>query len=132
MKLYQTKLWKDLFAKQKKHKKYEAKKDIRAVIDFFQEIKSDVKVLLPELKKLEELEKEREVASSGVLHVNIDTQSKVMDKVLERYGFFQSDANINGLRVQHLAENLLEHGKKIGMKDLVHEKKKDHRWKFQW
>ncbi|HLC52575.1 MAG TPA: hypothetical protein VJI98_04995 [Candidatus Nanoarchaeia archaeon] len=132
MKLYQTKWWKSLFAKPQPHKKYDSVKDIGAVIEFLQEIKNDVKLLIPELKKLENLEQERQVASSGIIHVNINTQVKIMDGILERYGFFQSDTDINGLRLQQVSENLLEYAGKVGMRDLVEKKRGDHRWKFQW
>jgi hypothetical protein len=132
MKLYKTKVWKDLFGKQPRHKKYDGKKDIGAIIEFLQDLNNDVNLLLPDFKKLQELEKEREVATSGVVQVNINTQSKLFDSILERYEFFHGDVSINGLRLQNLAEQLLNHATSLGMKDLVQQKKQDRRWKFRW
>lgn len=132
MRLYKTKWWKTFFGKTKSNIKPDSAKDIKAVIEYLQEIKNDVKSLIPELKKMEMLEEERQVASSGIIHVNINTQAKILDGILERYGFFQSDTDVNGLRLQSIAVNLLEYADQAGMKDLVEKKRKDHRWKFQW
>ncbi len=67
--------------------------------------KNDVKELLKQLKKLEELEKEYKVASSGIKQVNLETQAKILDKLLERYAFYQNDIDINGIRVKLIAKN---------------------------
>jgi hypothetical protein len=127
MKLYQKKWWKTLF-KEPINNKQDSVKDIQAVIEFLEEVNNDVKILLPDLKKLCNLEKERKVAASGVVHINIDTQAKLLDKILERYEFFQNDADITGIRIQKISEGLLENAKKKGMEDLVEEKNKT--WNF--
>ena len=73
-----------------------------------------------------------EVASSGILHVNLETQAKLLDKLLERYGFFQDDVDVNGLRVKMIASEFLKRIKAAGMTDLVRQKEKDARWKMLW
>ena len=129
MKLYQKKWWRNIF-KASPRKKLDSEKDIQAVIEFLEEVKYDVNNLLPQLKQLWELEKERKVASSGIVHVNIDTQVKILDQVLERFEFFQSDVAITGIRVKHISENLVQEARRQGMKDLAIQKENDPRWKF--
>jgi len=124
-----------LIGKKQQHsktKKVEVLSDIEAVTEFLNDIQADAKELLSQLKKLKELEKEYQVASSGILHVNLETQAKLLDKLLERYGFFQSDVDVNGLRVKMMASEFLKRAKGAGMTDLVRQKEKDTRWKMLW
>jgi len=118
----------------KKHvaKKLDLLSDIEAVTEFLNDVQADSKELLSQLKKLKELEKEYQVASSGILHVNLETQAKILDQLLERYGFFQNDADVNGLRVKIIAAEFLKRSAKAGMTDLVRQKEKDRRWMMQW
>ncbi len=97
-----------------------------------EEINYDVNSILPELKKLMELEKERKVTDSGITHINLEAQASVFDGLLEKYEFFQNDADINGLRLKAIANQFLRNAKKHGMTELVKEKKADKRWKFFW
>ena len=106
--------------------------DIEAITEFLNDIQADTKELLSQLKKLKELEKEYGVASSGILHVNLDTQAKILDKLLERYGFFQDDVDVNGLRMKMISSEFLKRAKAVGMTDLVRQKEKDPRWKALW
>jgi len=117
---------------QAKAKKVDVLSDIEAITEFLNDIQADTKELLSQLKKLRELEKEYEVASSGILHVNLETQAKLLDKLLERYGFFQDDVDVNGLRVKMIAAEFLKRIKAAGMTDLVRQKEKDMRWKMLW
>jgi hypothetical protein len=78
------------------------------------------------------LEKEREVARPGIVHINLETQAEVLDKLLQRYEFFQNDADINGLRLRQIAQHFLNLAQKEGLKDLVKEKKRDLKWRFGW
>ncbi len=116
----------------KTDRKIDIVKDVEAIKDFLSEIPFDVKSLLPELEKLEELEKEREVANSGIIQINLETQADVLDKLLERYQFLQDDVDINGLRLKAIANQFLKNAKAAGMKDLVDEKQRDRKWKFFW
>ena len=70
MKIYKREWWKKIFAKNEKKPKVNSLKDIQAIIEFFEEIDFNVKGLLPEFKKLEELEKEREVGTGKIININ--------------------------------------------------------------
>src|SRR3989338_10853844 len=131
MKVYQQTWWKKMFSPEKHEKREEVLKDIETIAEFLQDTKDDVKQLKPLLEKLEELEKERQVASSGLLHVNLEAQAEVLDKLLQRYEFFQNDADVNGMRVKRIAQEWLKHAQKAGLKDLVQKKKKDLKWHFR-
>ncbi len=124
--------WKKMFDKKEHAKPIDVVKDIEAIEDFLEDVNADVKVLLKELRQLRELEQERQVAKSGVVHVNLETQGVVFDKILERYGFFQEDVDINGLRLQKVAKAYLKQCQRMGLSDLVAEKKQDEKWKFHW
>ena len=132
MSIADTRLWKRMFEKRKESTQVDVIKDIEAIEDFLEDVNSDVKILLKQLRELQELEEERRVAKSGVLHVNLETQAGVFDKLLERYGFFQEDVDINGLRLQQIAKVYLKHCQRTGLTDLVAEKKRDEKWKFHW
>jgi hypothetical protein len=106
--------------------------DIEAVTEFLNEAQGDVKELLYQLKKLKELEKEYEVASSGIVHVNLETQGKILDQLLERYSFFQNDVDVNGLRVKMMAAEFLKRAGRAGMADLVRQKERDKKWTMLW
>ena len=117
---------------QGKVKKVDVLSDFEAIIEFLSDIQADTKELLSQLKKLKELEKEYGVASSGILQVNLETQAKLLDKLLERYGFFQDDVDVNGLRVKMIAAEFLKRAKIAGMADLVKQKENDAKWKMLW
>lgn len=131
-------MWRKLFGKKEKDRKTEKEdkidslKNIQSVIEFLKEIRSDKSLLLPELEKLEELEKEMAVAKEGLRQINLNSQAKILDKILERYQFFQNDADINGIRVKQIASHFLKRAEEAGMKDLAEEKKKDMKWNFDW
>jgi len=131
MALYEKKWWQNLFGKEEK-KKVDSEKNIQAIISFMNELNDNKNLLLPELKELEELEKERKVAKSGILQVNIESQVKVLDKILSIYETFQNDTDINGLRVKEISKEVLNHAQKAGLKDLVNAKKQDIKWQFKW
>ncbi len=121
-----------LFGRKQPGKKVDVLSDLEAITEFLQDIQTDTKELLSQLKKLQELEKEYEVAASGIIHVNLETQAKILDKLLERYGFFENDVDINGLRVKSIAAEFLKRAGKAGMEDLVRQKEKDKRWMMMW
>ena len=128
-----AKKW-SLFGRKPQHApaKADVLTDVEAISEFLSEIQVDTKELLVQLKKLKELEQEYHVASSGLLHVNLETQAKILDKLLERYGFFQNDVDVNGLRMKLIAAEFLKRSKKAGMDDLVRQKEKDKRWMMLW
>ncbi|HLC81765.1 MAG TPA: hypothetical protein VJH68_03840 [Candidatus Nanoarchaeia archaeon] len=129
MKIYRQKWWKKLFPPAAR-KKINSGKNIQAVLEFLQEIKADAGILSNDLKQLSELEQERQVASSGIAHININTQAALLEKIIERFEFLESDAAINGIRVKHIAETLLEEARRRGMADLAAQKQK--KWRLDW
>ena len=124
--------WVRTFGRKVVPEKIDIVKDLGAIIEYLEEANYDIKNILPELKKLEELEKERKVADSGVVHINLEAQASILDGLLEKYEFFQNDVDINGLRLKAIANQFLRNAKSAGLKDLVKEKKEDKRWKFFW
>ncbi len=132
MLLYEKRWWKKLFKPKKYERKEDTLKDIEAISEFLKDVNDDAKFLLHKLTKLRELEKERSVARKGIMQVNLEAQAELLDKILERYEFFQNDVDINGIRVKRISQQLLKHAKHEGMKELVGEKKKDMKWKFDW
>ncbi len=127
----EKKWWKKVFSKPTQ-KKIDVQGDLDSITEFLDELHYDAKELLTQLKKLKELEKEYHVASSGIIHVNLESQAKLLDKILERYEFFENDVDINGLRVKSIAAEFLRRANKAGMTDLVKQKGKDARWKMLW
>ena len=121
-----------LFDRKQSTKKVDVLSDIEAITEFLNDIQTDGTELLSQLKNLEELEKEYHVAASGIVQVNLETQARILDKLLERYGFFQDDVDVNGLRVKMIAAEFLKRAEKAGMTDLLRLKGKDKNWKMLW
>ncbi len=128
------KWWQKLLWHEEHPEKINQTKDISAIIEFLEEIDSDTKKLLPLFNQLAELEKERAVISAKprLLQINLESQAKVLDKLLENYEFFQNDVDINGIRLKAIANQFLRNARQAGLKDLVQEKKEDQKWKFFW
>lgn len=106
--------------------------NLDSIIDFLNDLKGEEKLLLTEIRKLQELEKERHVAKENLLTINLKTQAEVLEKILQRYEFFQNDIDITGVRIKQIANNFLKQAQKAGLKDLVKEKKKNHIWQLWW
>ena len=117
---------------EKKSNPTDSFKDIQAISEFLDDVKADHVFLKEKLKKLEELEKEANVTNNDILKVNLKAQSEIIDKLIERYEFFQNDVDINGIRVKMIAKEFLQRAKRAELKDIVKEKKKSQLWKFQW
>lgn len=97
-----------------------------------EEAHEEINQAIPLLQQLEELEKERKMATSSLIPANLQTQSNLLDQLLDRYEFLQNDTDINGLRVKRIGKQFLQHAKKAGLHDILEAKKKDMRWKFDW
>ncbi|MBI4152608.1 hypothetical protein HY495_02760 [Candidatus Woesearchaeota archaeon] len=123
--------WRKLF-KPEPEQREDVSKDITAIIDFLQDAVKTPQLLLPEVKKLEELERESHVAKSGLLQTNLETQAEILEKILALYESLQNDADINGIRVKRIAEGLLHRAQRTGLKELVERKRKDPRWQGKW
>ncbi|MEK6937748.1 MAG: hypothetical protein AABX04_01760 [Nanoarchaeota archaeon] len=132
MSLNEKKWWKKLFKKEHHKEQIDTVTDIQAMGEFLIGFRKDNEKLTKLLGELEELEKERLVATEGVVQMNIDAQVHLLEKLLEQYDFFQNDADINGLRLKRIANHLLKEAEKAGMHDLVKEKKKNPKWQFWW
>ena len=128
MPLYEQEWWKKLFGKKKTHHQVDVLKDIHAVLEELQDLKDEVKPLLKQVQKLEELEKEYEVGKEDVRLINLETQAEILDQILQRYEFLQDDIDINGIRVKQVAKEFLRRAQQAGLKDLVAEKKQDRKW----
>lgn len=124
--------WRSEIFQKESESKVEVLKDIGAIQDSLQEVPRESKVLLQELQKLEELEKERQVARESVIPLNLEAQAKILDTLLQRYESYQNDVDINGLRVKQIAREFLKKAKLAALKNLVNEKKKDMKWQFDW
>lgn len=132
MRIYNQKWWKKMFGKEHHEKPIDSLSDIEAVGEFLLGVNKDRAKLLQQLEELEELEKERKVGTSGVIQINLEAQALVLDKLLQTYGDFQNDVDINGLRIKMLARQFLKEADKAGLKDLVREKKQNQKWKDWW
>ena len=117
-----------MFGKKKPHHQVDVLKDIHAVLEELHDLKDEVKPLLKQVQKLEELEKEYEVGQEGVRLINLESQAEVLDQILQRYEFLQDDIDINGIRVKQISKEFLRRAQQAGLKDLVAEKKQDRKW----
>lgn len=124
--------WWSWIFKKEAEPKVDVLKDIQAIQDSLKEAPRESKALLPELQKLEELERERQVARESVIPVNLEAQARILDTLLQRYEYYQNDVDINGIRVKLIAHEFLKKAKLAGLKELVKEKKKDMKWQFDW
>ena len=131
-KLYEMSWWQKIFKKEVKKKREDALSSIAAVREFLADVPDQLKAMKPLFFQLEELEKERLVAKPSIVKLNLEAQSDVFEKLLDRYEFFQDDVDINGLRIKQLSRDFLEHAKKAGLKELVQEKLKTQKWKWGW
>ncbi len=133
MPLYEKVWWKKMFKKHEKPAKVNALHDVQAIIDCLEDLDADVKKLLPDLKKLEQLEEELEMVGSEQLKkVNLQTQAEVIERILVNYEAFENDIDINGLRVKEIAHDFLKRADKAGLAELVNEKRQNPKWKFFW
>lgn len=133
MAINEWKIWRRFgLVKVPEHEKVKPVEDIGAVIDFLKLVDTDAKALIPELEKLQELEKEKSVANGGLLQVNLESQGKIFDNVLQRYQSLEDDVSVNAIRIKKVAQEFLNSAEKAGMKDYVKEKKKDFKWQLRW
>lgn len=127
------KWWKKRFKVKEAEEKVDILTDIDALVDFLQDVHEDAQSILPELKKLEELEKERLVLhNEKLLKINLETQVKILDVLLEKYEFFEDDVNINGIRLKNVCKVFLKNAEKAGLNRIVEEKEEDIKWKVRW
>lgn len=131
MAIQEKKWWRKIF-RPEPETKADVLKDISAIIEFLGDIGKNGKLLLPEMKKLEELEKESQVAKSGLLQTNLETQAKVLEKIIAIYESLQNDTDINGLRLKKIVQQFLARAQHAGLKELVEQKKQSTVWQCKW
>ncbi len=120
-----------LFKKKVKKDKIDVPKDVDAVLEFLAEVNRDVGMLQDQFLRLKELASELEVLNEKeVREGNLEAQADVMDSLLEEYEFFQTDVDINGLRLKKIAIDMIRKAEKLDLNFLVKEKKKD--WNLKW
>lgn len=131
MPLYEQEWWKKLWRKKKPQHQVDVLKDIDAVREELHDLKDEVKPLIKQLQKLEELEKEYEVGKEDVRLINLEAQAEVLDQILQKYEFLQDDIDINGIRVKQVAKEFLKRAQQAGLRDLVVEKRQDRKWRVE-
>ena len=132
MPLYEKEWWKKLFQKKEKKEKEDSLKDIQAIIEFLEDNPKETAILRTSLKKLEELEQEFLVAAERLKAVNLETQAKILDDLLERFEFYENDVAISGIRLKRVADEFIKRARSEGLKDMVKEKINDPKWKYYW
>ncbi len=131
MSLVEKKWWRKL-VKAEPEPKVDVSKDITAVLEFLQDLSKAPKSLLADMKRLQDLDAESHVAKSGLLQVNLETQAKILEKIIDGYESLQNDTDINGIRVKRVVAQFLQKAQHAGLKDLVEKKKQDKKWQCQW
>ncbi len=102
--------------------KEDSLKDIEAILEYLAEVKEDVSKMQGQMEKLRNLEKERLVAGTGLLQVNLQAQIMLLDPLIEEYDAYEDDCVIQGIRLKRVAREWARRAKKAGLKDLVKEK----------
>ncbi|MBI4151661.1 hypothetical protein HY496_01710 [Candidatus Woesearchaeota archaeon] len=123
--------WKKLFPSEP-GRKVDSSLDIAAVIEFLEDVQKIPPLLLSEMKRLEELEKESHIAKPGLLETNLRTQADVLEKIIKLYESLQNDTDINGLRVKRLVQEYLRRAQRSGLNSLVEQKRKNPLWRCNW
>ena len=132
MGLPEQKWWQKLFKGKVHAQKIDVLHDLQALQESLQDLPRELKGAGISLKELTELAREYVVASPTLQEVNLRTQGKVFETLLEKYESLQNDVDINGIRVKLLAEHWLKQVEKAGLHDLVKEKKKMPQWRMIW
>ena len=101
--------------------------ELKAVLEFLRD--TDLKEMIREMEKMKELAEEEGLVDGEIIEKNLREQIRLFDKILQRYDFFQNDADINGLRLKKAAGELLRKAEKHQMEELVKEKKKKLNWR---
>ncbi len=130
--LYEMVWWQKLFKKKEHTIKADFLTNVSNAIDFLEDAPVEATAIIDLLKQLEELEKEREVSNEKLISINLQTQADLLDKLLDRYEYFQNDVDINGIRIKRIADQFLKNAKKAGLSELIENRKDDYRWTFNW
>ena len=120
-----------LFKKKVKKKKIDVPNDIDAILEFLSEVNRDAGMLQEKFLRMKELVGELEVLNEKeVREGNLEVQADIMDDLLEEYEFFQTDVDINGLRLKGIAHDVLRKAEKLDLRFLVKDKKS--KWNLKW
>ena len=128
MAINEWKVWQKLgIVKKSEFEEVKAEDDLQAVLDFLEEI--NVKELIKKVEKLKCMVHDAKVIHQELQKDNLEKQIEQLDEVLTFYDFLQNDADINGLRLRKIGQDLLRKGNQAGLKELVRAKKKDLKWR---
>jgi len=116
----------------KKREVVDIPKDLEAIEEFLANINEDVKRVKRDVTQARMLFDEAKVVEARLLDKNLTHHIEVMDNVVKDYELFQSDVNVNGLRVKKIARELLRRAKERGLLELAKDKWKDSRWRGNW
>ena len=105
--------------------KVKVKDDLNAALAFLKEMQ--VKELVMKLEKMREMVKEEGVVGEDLKKENLETQLKIFDEILQKYNFFQNDADINGERLKKIGRELLQKAEATGID--VKTKKESLNWR---
>ena len=128
MAINEWKIWKKLgWVKEKELAEIKAEDDLQAVIEFLEEI--DVLELIRKLETMKNIVHEEKVVHQDLQEDNLEKQIKQLDVVLSLYDAFQSDTDINSLRLKKIGQDLLKKVKEQNLPNLIKEKKNDFKWR---
>ena len=128
----------DILGKQKKEEQIDVDKDLKAIIEFFNNVNKNANNLLKLYKEYSRLRKQfihlkATGASKIALGKNITNQIKLYDKILKNFRLFDLDADIAGERAKKIAKSLKLDAKKYKInKKWLNLVKKDDKWNFDW
>ena len=121
-------VWKKLgIVKKSGFKEVKIEDDLEAVLEFLREI--NVKELVKKIEKLKIMIHEQKVIHQELQGTNLEKQANQLEEVLTYYEFLENDADINGLRLRKIGQDILRKAEKAGLKDLVKAKKNDLKWR---
>jgi len=121
-------IWKKLgMVKKSEFEEVKSEDDLQAVLDFLNEI--NVQELIKKVEKMKSMVHDAKIIHEDLKTENLQKQIQQLDEVLTFYDFLQNDADINGLRLRKIGQDLLRKAGQADLKDIVKEKKKDMKWR---
>jgi hypothetical protein len=126
------KLWEKLGLKPKEIRA-DITTDLNAINNHLKDITRTTNQIRKYLVTLQKLRKEANMLTDNELRKqNLRKQIEEYDKLLLLYEYYQSDADINGIRVKRVAKYYFERSQKSKLHDVYDKIKKEERWTFDW
>jgi len=120
--------WKFWKKKKKEEVEVRVKDDLSAVTTFLKDL--EVNGLVKDLEKMKDKVREERIVSKELKSTNLKKQVEFFDNILKEYTFFETDTDINGIRLRMIGKELLRKAEAAGFKEIVKAKKKDINWRF--